>query len=867
LARPPGDSKNTCSTSAGQQQCSEFGSKRDFLIVALVLLIVMFVGYSFCLANYFMADDTWQVQFAYRVLNGEWHLAFDNFTSSYLGVPSLDFYRPLLGFSYILDYAVWGMNAAGWYATNLICGYLSALIYYLAVRLLSHGFGTQRAFYCSLSASLLFVSYPLHVEDICWLSARADLLASLFYLPALIFFGTSWLRLCRSVPFKKHYCAGLVFYALSLLCKETGVTLPVVVACLPLLWSKVVPFPGWRKWLSFLAPFGLVLAPYLIVRGIALGSPIGGYTGDMGRVLQRFLVQRWLDVPTVYRLFVPLMTPVFGSDPVLPTIIVTFYAAIFCLGAWRMLFQRLPFSTFLFILVFLLQALAPIAALWYLDDNLQSGRIYYFFSMAFCLAISLISFAPKAAEHALAPKPKFLVTALNERIVNLVFVGLFALLTCCYTLVDFAVSSSWVEGSKQVVALRRKVLEILQSTDKKLILLGLPRELAAAHIVLMGFCFKEYFEPPFASGSAGSPQALSDRLLTFHCPLAGAEEPVNAARIRECVTSPDCQGPYFWSSQKRDFDSFNYSPFANFQGQSLPIKTLPSAEAMVLHPVPGQNAVRFRDWGDDLNAIGVAGVSEKGGLILTGLDLNPLDYDYLSFDIALPPEDKYYGISVFVDDKLQDEPFEGMGRPSVMQIVPMRAAKPSAKGSPASAQGFKWVHVRRRLSDSWHWFRQNHIRRLRMIFHNTDRFIIKNAAFESAVHQIPGVEVTNLVRRASGEYVLNLKGDPAAALEIKADASAISGAARMKLFMTKINEFFETSTPFEDPVDRSAPLPVIEGVKGKFVLPLNRFARTGYYELKVRTYDAADHFVGDSTDGTFIYRPSEKGPAGYYRAN
>lgn len=494
------------------------------------------------------------------------------------------------------------------------------------------------------------------------------------------------------------------------------------------------------------------------MRGIALGSPIGGYSGDMGRVLQRFLLQRWLDVPTVYRLFVPLMTPVFGSDPVLPTIIVSFYVAIFGLSAVRILCQRLPFKTAIFALVFLLQAFVPIAALWYLDDNLQSGRIYYFFSMALCLALSLHCFAPKEADRAFAVKQKILVTAPNERIVNWVFVGLFALLSCCYTLVDFAVSSSWVEGSKQVVALRRKVLEILQSTDKKLILLGLPRELAAAHIVLMGFCFKEYFEPPFASVSAKSPQSLSDRLLTFHCPLAGAEEPVNAARIRECVTLPDCQGPYFWSSQKRDFDSFTFSPFTNLQGQPLPVKTLPSAEAMVLHPVPGQNAVHFRDWGADVNAMGVAGVSEKGGLIVTGLDLNPLDYDYLTFDIALPPQDKYYGISVFVDDKIQDEPFEGMGRPSVMQIIPMRAAKASATGSPASAQGLKWVHVRRRLSDSWHWFRQSHIRRLRMVFHNTDRFIIKNAAFESAVNQIPSVEVTNLVRRASGEYALNLKG-------------------------------------------------------------------------------------------------------------
>lgn len=120
-SRAKGETESNGSHEIGPAGCGgELGGRKDFFIAALALLIVVFLSYGFCLASYFLADDTWQVQFAYRVLNGEWHLAFENFVSSYLGVPALDFYRPLLGFTYILDYAVWGMAAAGWYFSNFL---------------------------------------------------------------------------------------------------------------------------------------------------------------------------------------------------------------------------------------------------------------------------------------------------------------------------------------------------------------------------------------------------------------------------------------------------------------------------------------------------------------------------------------------------------------------------------------------------------------------------------------------------------------------------------------------------------------------------------------------------------------------------
>jgi hypothetical protein len=60
---------------------------------------------------------------------------------------------------------------------------------------------------------------------------------------------------------------------------------------------------------------------------------------------------------------------------------------------------------------------------------------------------------------------------------------------------------------------------------------------------------------------------------------------------------------------------------------------------------------------------------------------------------------------------------------------------------------------------------------------------------------------------------------------------------------------------------------MIDGVKGRFELPVGLLKQTGYYDLKVRALDKNDQPLGDWSEGPVVYRPSEKGPAGYYRGN
>lgn len=731
------------------------------------------------------------------------------------------------------------------------------------VRVLTYDFGENRSFCCAFASALVFAAYPMHSEDICWISGRADLLAAVFYLPALLFAALSWRLGSRSGGF---YLLAIFFFVAALLCKESAVGLPLVIAALPLVsLGEQSKFPGWKKWFLFNLPFVLTLLPYLALRTLALGTPVGGYGGDMGRALARWLLERWLDPATVYRLLVPLPHCVFGDNgsSTLTTILMSIYAAIIGLFMVRLICQKFSLRPLLFLFIFALQALLPLYKLWGLDEDMHNQRLYYFLTMMLAMTLPMLVFAPKKSNRPYAAAQKFILAPGLEFVLDRAFLALFALLAAFFVVVDFSISSVWVDAGKQTKAIIAKTEELATATAKKLIILGIPKTYSTSHIILCGFCFKEFFEPPFRK------ESLSDRLLTFHSCLAGPEEPIESSRFKECIADSECEGPYIWSAEKLSYQRLHYQPAANLDGRSMPLKVSLSAQPGILHPVPGQHAVRFDNLPSDVMAMGLDQVTDKGGLVIENLDINPLDYDYLSFDLSVVPSYKLYAVSVFYDDKPAGQPF--VGNPLHVQAIsfPPPNRKPVASDfAPDGQLKMQWMRVRMRLSHEWRWYRHEKIRRIRLVFHYMNRLVINNAALESALSQVPQCQVSNLTRRSSGDYALDLQKE-GPALVVQADGSGIAGAAKLKLVVTNVNEFFDNFLLFEELPGNGveSQSAVLESPSGVFSLPLDGFKQTGYYEFKVRAFDKNNQPLGDWSEGTTIYRPSSHGPAAYYRGN
>ncbi len=846
---------------------------KPFGFAAAFLALLITIAYGYCLSGYFLADDTWQVQFAYRVMNGEAHLLFDNFGKSYLGLPALDFYRPLLGFTYLSDYLIYGLNPWGYYLTNLILAWLAALFFFMSVRALTKDFGSSRSFYCALSASALFSSSPLHCEDICWISGRADLLAAAFYLPAFYLAIRSWQASERKQSLKL-YCFSLVLYVLSLMSKESAVGLPILVAALPLVCqrahesepvdSKVsVGKQKLMHWLKFSLPYFLLLLPYFVVRAISLGDPIGGYTGDMGKALSRWLLYRWADPVTLWRLIFPLPNCIFPDPHVYILIVECLYAAILGLLVVRLVTQRLNWRGLLFVAIMTFQALLPLYKLWGLDQDIHNQRIYYFLTLPLALLLPWLVFAPKLADRNIAKASSMVLPGGLEATLDMVLAALFSAVALVFAFVSFAVSASWVDAGSQVKALMAKSTELVAANEKPVIVLGIPKGLSAAHILLCGFCFKELFEPPLSS------KPISDRLLTFHSCVAGPEEPLNATRFKQTLSSGQAAGPFIWSVKEKCYKAMRYAPLEAGFDRAKPIEIGLSKTPKLgsFFPLPGQKAkarllVAEKGGGE---ALALDEIDKDGGIMVEGLDINPLGSEYLSFDVALQPGFKVYAVSAQFDEQKPGAPF--VGDPQIVQAITVEPGKAAPDKNDRDANGqlkLRWVHVNIHVSHYWRWYSMEKIRRFKLVFTEASRLGVRNMRFISDFDMVPLLSMEKLKRRASGEYVVGREP-----FQLNFDASNVPGAARMQIVISCVNESFDNFLFFDEQKGNSVEAQRFESdhAQGVFELPTSYYQANGYYEMKARALDDRGRPVGDWSDVITIYRPSDKGPAAYYAGN
>ena len=140
----------------------------------IILILLALFSYGDSLENGFALDDL--IQISENPLITSWSTGFEYF---YRGAFPGDLYRPLTFLSYVLDYSFYGEEPWGYHLTNLM---LYLVVVCLAYRLLAQVFEPILAF----MAAALFAVHPIHVEVIANVSGRAELLAALGVLLALL---------------------------------------------------------------------------------------------------------------------------------------------------------------------------------------------------------------------------------------------------------------------------------------------------------------------------------------------------------------------------------------------------------------------------------------------------------------------------------------------------------------------------------------------------------------------------------------------------------------------------------------------------------------------------------------------------------
>jgi tetratricopeptide (TPR) repeat protein len=173
----------------------------------------------------------------------------------------LSHYHPITVLSLSLDHAIGGLDPYVYHLHNLLLHLLNLCLVYILFLLVS-----KKPLIASI-VTLLFCLHPMHIESVAWVSARKDLMYSVFFLLSLIFYKV---KLNGKSNNQLFYWFSFLFFMLSLLSKGMAVSLPIILLGMDYL-SKRKDF---KKMLLEKLPF-LLFAFLFVYIGI-IGQSDGG---------------------------------------------------------------------------------------------------------------------------------------------------------------------------------------------------------------------------------------------------------------------------------------------------------------------------------------------------------------------------------------------------------------------------------------------------------------------------------------------------------------------------------------------------------------------------------------------------------------
>jgi protein O-mannosyl-transferase len=241
---------------------------RSRLVPSLGLLALTLVAYAGVLRCGFVGFDDDLLVYRNPHLSGglSWAGVRFAFGADLLfDSPNADYWTPLTVLSRLVDVELFGLDAAGHHATNVL---LHAGVVVLLFNLLASLTGAvgRSAFVAALMAV-----HPLHVESVAWVTERKDVLSGVFFVLTL----SAYARYARS-PTPARLALVAVALALGLLCKPMLITTPFVLVLLDL-WplGRLAPGPAARaalprllaeKWPLFLLSAASVAATFVPLR-------------------------------------------------------------------------------------------------------------------------------------------------------------------------------------------------------------------------------------------------------------------------------------------------------------------------------------------------------------------------------------------------------------------------------------------------------------------------------------------------------------------------------------------------------------------------------------------------------------------------
>ena len=254
-------------------------------------------------------------------------------------------YRPLRNITFTLDYSFWHVNPFGYHLTNMGLHVLNVALVALAARAVFRSDGA------ALISGVLFAVHPVHIESINYVKNRSDLLCTLFFLSAFLFWlkGKQWQALC---------C-----FVLSAVSKELGVMLPFVMAAYALLQDKTARRGELMK---KTVPYFAIFGAFLFWKFVVLAVPDGAAAVEIDPVISSVEPLRLVASTVrayIVLLFMPANLNVDRLLPVLHSLVepgaLAFY--FICAAGLYGIYHSAGRNRYLFALAWILVCLGPIS--------------------------------------------------------------------------------------------------------------------------------------------------------------------------------------------------------------------------------------------------------------------------------------------------------------------------------------------------------------------------------------------------------------------------------------------------------------------------------------------------------------------------
>ncbi|MBP7654863.1 tetratricopeptide repeat protein [Candidatus Dependentiae bacterium] len=250
-------------------------NKKYYIFWIVFLSIIIFLSYYPAIYNDFVGwDDQNYVRDNPYIRELSFNSIKNIFTSFHL-----DLYKPVVIFSFAIDYYFVKLKPWLYHLNNIILHIFNSNLVFCLIFLLSYFQKNYREKYISffkfkfyvpffngVIVSLLFALHPMHTESVVWVAERKDQLYGFFLLLSLIFYLLYVLK-----KNWKYYIASLIFIVLSNMSKPMSISFFLMVFAA----DFVIRRPISKKSLFDKIPYILICMFffYLIILGGKLGHP------------------------------------------------------------------------------------------------------------------------------------------------------------------------------------------------------------------------------------------------------------------------------------------------------------------------------------------------------------------------------------------------------------------------------------------------------------------------------------------------------------------------------------------------------------------------------------------------------------------